>query len=112
MRFMIELLSFLKHRLSFIVFYVITVIIIACVMYLAGLDMTYARYYIGAYKLFLFAFHVSGRAAFLQAQKKYLKLSRTGFIPTLRRLKLPPASDAWSGDYIRLMRSLEPLTTV
>jgi signal transduction histidine kinase len=102
---MIELLSFLKHRLSFIVFYVITVIIIACVMYLAGLDMTYARYISVLISFFFLLFMYLDGLRFYR-HRKILKTLSDGLYTYLAELKLPPASDALERDYIRLIEEL------
>lgn len=100
---MTKLLSYLKYRLQLLIFYVITVILILAVQYLANQEMVYARYTVLLLSFFLVLTLLIDGARFMR-QRRFLKALTAGIYSAAR--ELPEPGNALEADYIHLLQEL------
>ncbi len=102
---MIEFLSFLKYRLSFLLFFCLSAAIIWLVLFLGNQDLGCARYISLLTGFFFVCFMYSDGARYFR-QRRALKALSDGLFERMAEVGLPEPSDALEGDYSRLLTEL------
>jgi signal transduction histidine kinase len=98
-----KLLSYLKYRLTLIIFYGIAVILILVVNSLAGLDMVYARYTVLLLSFFLLMIMLADGMQYRRQRRRLETLSAELYHATRQ---LPEPTNALEADYVRLLGDL------
>lgn len=100
---MSKLLAYLKYRLTLIIFYLIAVIAVLVIQYLANQDMVLARYTVLLLSFFLLLIMLVDGIRFMR-HRRMLRALSAALYHTAR--ELPEPDDALEADYIRLLHDL------
>ncbi len=100
---MTKLLSYLKYRLPLLIFYILAVLLVIIVQYLANQDMVYARYTVVLLSFFLLIILLIDGSRFMRRLRALKALAAT-LLSAAR--ELPEPSNALEADYVRLLQEL------
>lgn len=100
---MTKLLSYLKYRLTLLIFYAVAVILTLTVQYLAGQEMIFARYTVLLLTFFLLLILLIDGTRFMRQRQALEALGATLFSAAR---ELPEAENALEADYIQRLQEL------
>lgn len=100
---MSKLLAYLKYRLTLIIFYLIAVVAVLVIQYLANQDMVLARYTVLLLSFFLLLIMLVDGIRFMR-HRRMLRALSAELYHTAR--ELPEPGNALEADYIRLLHDL------